>query len=194
MKNKTITFLVVMTLSVATLFSCSNSNKTNPNLMDKTGQNKEASTTTDSSNSENIQNENKDSKTSNDNESATTEKESKIQFYLDKYSSLEKDLETSLKSKKNGKTLEMREASSTEYTSWDSLLNEIYGVLQGQLPTDKFEELKTEQIAWINTRDSKAKEESMKFEGGTMEPLAHTSSLAQTTKERCYELINNYMK
>jgi len=43
-------------------------------------------------------------------------------------------------------------------------------------------------------RDDKAKKASLEYKGGTAEQLVYTSSLAQTTKERCYELVEKYMQ
>ena len=54
--------------------------------------------------------------------------------------------------------------------------------------------LTEKQIQWIEYRDITDKNESLVFEGGTMEGLQYTSTLANITKERCYELVNNYMK
>ena len=119
---------------------------------------------------------------------------SKSQAYLDRYFQLEKELEDSLAGKYSGTTIDMKEAVSIEYDSWDELLNEIYGVLQEQLSEEEMKAVREEQIQWLTIRDSKAGESANEVEGGTMEPLVYESSLAQSTKERCYELINNYMK
>ncbi|WP_343008667.1 lysozyme inhibitor LprI family protein [Clostridium celatum] len=119
---------------------------------------------------------------------------SKSQAYLDRYFQLEKELEDSLAGKYSGTTIDMKEAVSIEYDSWDELLNEIYGVLQEQLSEEEMKAVREEQIQWLTIRDSKAGESANEVEGGTMEPLVYESSLTQSTKERCYELINNYMK
>jgi uncharacterized protein YecT (DUF1311 family) len=54
--------------------------------------------------------------------------------------------------------------------------------------------LQSEEIQWITNRDAKAKEESSKYKGGTMEPLVYSISLVEITKERCYELVEKYMQ
>ncbi|SFD02305.1 lysozyme inhibitor LprI family protein [Clostridium uliginosum] len=93
-----------------------------------------------------------------------------------------------------GSTLEMKSAASQEYQRWDNALNEIYDVLKQQLSSDEMNKLKKEEIKWISDRDNKAKKDSLKYEGGTAESLIYGTSLAQTTKERCYELVEKYMK
>ena len=88
----------------------------------------------------------------------------------------------------------MKEAENTIYKSWDDMLNEIYNLLKTQLTEDEMKKLQEEEIEWINYRDETAKNESKEFEGGTIYPIMYTSSLTKTTKNRCYELVNNYMK
>ena len=191
-------FVFIMILSTTLFISCGN--KTNDGAKEKNKGNEVVNSEQDEGNSgenNNVQdNTNLEKKDDVDksNESVEEESESKVQYYLDKYAKLEKELKDSLAEKYNGTTLDMREAAGIEYTSWDDLLNEVYGVLQEQLSKDEMDKLRAEQIEWLTIRDSKAEESAKEFEGGTMEPLAHTTSLGESTKERCYELISNYMK
>jgi len=148
-----------------------------------------------------------DSKSSEGNNKADTQKkntvikennnktvqESKKQIYKKKLDDIQAGLKD-LEDLYSGNTIEMKSAASQEYERWDKALNEIYGVLRQQLSSDDMNKLKEEQIKWILDRDAKAKKESLEYEGGTAEQLIYTSSLAQTTKERCYELVEKYMK
>ena len=74
------------------------------------------------------------------------------------------------------------------------MLNEIYGVLIEQLPEEEMYIVRAEQVNWISIRDAKANESGKQYEGGTMQPVAYSDSLGESTKERCYELVNKYMK
>ncbi|WP_186580236.1 lysozyme inhibitor LprI family protein [Aquibacillus kalidii] len=76
---------------------------------------------------------------------------------------------------------------------WDGLLNEIYGVLEEQLPPEEMEQLREEQRNWIDYRDNSALEASLEYKGGTQEHLEYVIVLANLTKERCYELVEEYM-
>lgn len=121
--------------------------------------------------------------------------ESKKQIYFDKYTNLEDTLKVELEDKySTGITLDLREATAIEYKNWDDLLNEIYGVLNEQLSPDEMESVKEEQINWLDIRDTKAEESANEVKGGSLEPVFYTSSLAESTKSRCYELIRKYMK
>ncbi len=191
-------FVFIMILSTTLFISCGN--KTNDGAKENNKGNEVVNSEQDDSNigeNNNVE-DNTDLEKKDDvdksNESVEEENESKVQYYLDKYAKLEKELKDSLAEKYNGTTLDMREAAGIEYTSWDDLLNEVYGVLQEQLSKEEMDKLRAEQIEWLTIRDSKAEESAKEFEGGTMEPLAHTTSLGESTKERCYELISNYMK
>lgn len=93
-----------------------------------------------------------------------------------------------------GVTVDLIDAVNIEYKSWDDLLNEIYGVLKEQLSAAEMESVKNEQINWISIRDAKAEDSASEVKGGTLEPVFYTSSLVESTKNRCYELIEKYMK
>ena len=116
----------------------------------------------------------------------------------DKYLKQLNDIENSLSDLNNqynnGTQTEMNEAKSKILNKWDAALNEIYGVLKKQLSADEMSSLKVEQRNWIEQRDQKAKDESSVFTGGTMEATIYVSTQAQLTKERCYELVQKYMK
>ncbi len=105
--------------------------------------------------------------------------ESRKQEYKTKLDNIEIALE-SLKEKEAGTTKDMREATNERLKQWDAALNEIYNVLKGQLSPSDMKKLQSEEIQWISDRDAKAKEESLKAEGGTMEALIYTSSLQDT--------------
>ncbi|WP_277586143.1 lysozyme inhibitor LprI family protein [Psychrobacillus antarcticus] len=114
--------------------------------------------------------------------------------YLEQLNKIEDGLSDLNKQYEDGSQTEMHEAKSEILSKWDDALNEIYGVLQKQLSTNEMSSLKEEQRNWIIHRDQKATEESAVFEGGTMETVQYLSTRAQLTKERCYELVQNYMK
>lgn len=94
----------------------------------------------------------------------------------------------------NGTTVEIREAETERYKRWDDALNEIYGVLKNELPAAEMAQLRQEQREWIAFRDEAAEEAASQFEGGTWESVQFVSSQANLTKERCYQLVDLYMK
>lgn len=94
----------------------------------------------------------------------------------------------------NGTQTEMTQAQGEIFKKWDEALNEIYGVLKKQLSTCEMSSLREEQRKWITYRDDTVKEESLPFEGGTMKSLQYIRTQTRITEERCYELVEGYMK
>jgi len=89
--------------------------------------------------------------------------------------------------------VEMEEQEAERYQNWDKMLNEIYGVLQAQLPSDEMDQLREEQRNWVEHRDEAAKKASLKYEGGTTESLEYVATQASLTQERCFALVAKYM-
>ncbi|NFE93561.1 lysozyme inhibitor LprI family protein [Clostridium botulinum] len=128
-----------------------------------------------------------------ENNNVSKTQESTKQIYKNKLDAIELGMKD-LDDLKGGSTLEMKSAAKEEYERWDRALNEIYGVLQKQLSSDDRNKLKDEEIKWIASRDEQAKKDSLQYKGGTAETLIYGISLGQSTKERCYELVEKYMK
>ncbi|MGL5415054.1 MAG: lysozyme inhibitor LprI family protein [Clostridium sp.] len=89
--------------------------------------------------------------------------------------------------------MEMNIESGKVYTMWDNKLNEIWKVLETQLPKSTMDSLRTKQNAWIKVKESKKQEIQKEYEGGSMMPLMVNSAWSSMTEERCYYLVNNYM-
>ena len=133
------------------------------------------------------------SQTVNKPDTVEVKEESKKQEYKTKLDNIEIGLK-SLKEKDAGTTLDMKAAANERLKQWDLALNEIYNALKGQLSASDMKKLQSEETKWMSSRDAKAKKESLEMKGGTMESLIYTSSLQATTKSRCYELVEKYMK
>lgn len=91
-------------------------------------------------------------------------------------------------------TYALKKVENDRWELWDKLLNEIYGALKEQLSLEEMEQLRESQREWIKDRDDQALEASLKFKGGTQEHLEYVAVLANLTEERCYELVDRYMK
>ncbi|MED3571262.1 lysozyme inhibitor LprI family protein [Cytobacillus praedii] len=114
--------------------------------------------------------------------------------YQKKLSEIDKSLKDLESKIQNGTQTEMNKAQAEIYVRWDNALNEIYQVLEKQLTASEMESLRDEQRKWIIHRDETAKKESLEFEGGSLETFQYTSTQARITKERCYVLVEEYMK
>jgi uncharacterized protein YecT (DUF1311 family) len=114
--------------------------------------------------------------------------------YIKKLSEIEKSLKDLEGKIQNGTQTEMNKAQAEIYMRWDNALNEIYQVLEKQLSASEMESLRDEQRKWVKHKDETAKKESLEFEGGSLETFQYTSTQARLTKERCYVLVEDYMK
>ncbi|MEH7385880.1 lysozyme inhibitor LprI family protein [Bacillus sp. JJ1521] len=90
-------------------------------------------------------------------------------------------------------TYALKAVEDDRWDIWDDLLNEVYGVLNEQLPPNEMDKLRQEQRDWINHRDDTALEASVKYKGTTSEHLEYSTISADLTEERCFELVKEYM-
>lgn len=127
-------------------------------------------------------------------ESTPEPEESTRQAYFDKLDKIEEGLSDLKALSDEGTTLAMTAAAVQENERWDKALNEIYQVLKQQLPQAEMSKLKEEQRNWITLRDETAAKAAAKYEGGTAEGLEYAATLAGVTRDRCYKLVELYMK
>ena len=207
MKAKNILFFIIITLSLITLVSCSKDNKKSESSINKIEEknqqikpdvndvnNKDNITATDSSSSPNKENINDNTQESNP-RNPVTKIEGRRKEFIEKLDNIQKELD-SLPEKKDsdaGITNAMRSFYGISYDMYDKALNEIYALLKEQLSSETMQNLQSEQIKWIEKKEATATNEAEKYKGGSFEFVAYNSSLYGTTKNRCYELVNNYM-
>ena len=197
---------IIITLSLATtLVACDSSKnsdkKSTNNSIKVTDEKNDTTTKTNTTNNSN------DNKTNNSNDNKTnatsnttnntkttnnTTSENNKTNYLNKLNSIESGL-SDLDSYYAGNTIEMSYAADEEFKRWDNALNEIYNKLKEILPNDEFTKLQKEEIEWIAKKEKDANAAYDEYKGGTGKGLAYSSSVAKSTKDRCYELVNKYM-
>ncbi len=194
MKIKKILILILISLSLITLSACNKDNKTNQNPSNKTEQRQQlddslnkVDNTKDPKVNENI--------SETDTPSTISKIEGRRNEFIEKLDNIQKELD-SLPEKKDsdaGITNAMRSYYGISYDMYDKALNEIYDLLKNDLSPEMMSDLQTQQIKWIQEKEAAANKESEQYKGGTFEFVAYNSSLYESTKERCYELVNNYM-
>jgi len=192
MKNKKVVLNLAIILSVIMLVSCAKDNKENQNTVDKTNQNQQIK-------DEDSIIDNKDSKDENSNGNTSENKVTKIEGrkkeFLERLDNIQKEMD-SLPEKKDsdaGVTNAMKNYYGIGYEMYDKELNNIYSLLQKELSKEVMDNLEQEEIKWIDEKEKAAKEESLKYKGGTFEFVADKASLYVATKRRCYGLVNTYM-
>ena len=92
----------------------------------------------------------------------------------------------------NSSTDSMKTVADYEYRLWDGELNHLYQAVIGAMGEEEADSLRSEEREWIRTRDLTARKAAARFKGGTMESLEYTASLAASTRERAYQILNDY--
>ena len=194
MKNKKIVFNIVMILSAIMLVSCrksveENQNSANEVIKNQGIENNESILDNSDSTTENISREEDNPK------NMVTKIEGRKTEFIERLDNIQKEIDA-LPEKKDsdaGITNAMKNYYGIAYEMYDKELNDIYVLLQKELSSEVMDVLEQEEIKWIEEKEKAAKEESLKYKGGTFEFVADKISLYQSTKNRCYELVNNYM-
>lgn len=89
-------------------------------------------------------------------------------------------------------TYSVKTAAENELKLWDGELNNIYNDILDRLSEQEKARLVNQERDWMKARDSKAVEAAKKSPGGSQEGVEYTASLAESTKQRAYELADYY--
>jgi uncharacterized protein YecT (DUF1311 family) len=84
---------------------------------------------------------------------------------------------------------EMDEIAFKDFKKADAELNKIYKELMNSLSKTDKSLLITAQRNWLKYRDSHCEFEANEYEGGSIQPLIHSTCLTDCTKKRIEELI-----
>ena len=77
------------------------------------------------------------------------------------------------------------------YCMWDGLLNEIYQYLRiHRLSAQEFENLKNDEIRWINEKEQAMNEVEIAYQRGSIRAYMVYSTGIEYTKNRCSYLIS----
>ncbi|KAB8135808.1 DUF1311 domain-containing protein [Gracilibacillus oryzae] len=127
-------------------------------------------------------------------ENASTKyREGKKEEYQEKLKETKKEMDELQNNPEADSTTALKEVQGNRYEVWDDMLNEIYAILEKQLPAEEMEQLREDQREWLDLREDTAKGASLDYEGGTMEQLEYVTVLANLTEDRCFELVEDYM-
>lgn len=86
----------------------------------------------------------------------------------------------------------IKSLAETERKLWETELNNIYTQIMGTLNGDEQQALARNQRQWMNDRDAQAEKTAPKSSGGSIESAEYTASLAASTRQRVYDLLESY--
>lgn len=196
---KKIFIITILICSIIFISGCSQNKQTNQENNSTIVENNQENSSSAAQNNSNSQttapdSTNPQSDTSNkkDNDTNIT-KTNRKEYYTKKLDDIQAKIDKDYDFKNAETTADMRNLSGIQYKLWDDSLNEIYKDLQNTLSSNDREKLTQEELTWISKKESDAKNAANEVKGGTLEPVYYSLSLADSTKKRCYELVNKYM-
>lgn len=196
---KKIFIITILICSIIFIPGCSQNkqnNQENNSAIVENNQDDNSSAAQDNSNSQTTAaestNSQSDTSKKKDNDTNIT-KTNRKEYYTKKLDDIQAKIDKDYDFKNAETTADMRNLSGMQYKLWDDSLNEIYKDLQNTLSSNDREKLTQEELTWISKKENDAKNSANEVKGGTLEPVYYSLSLADSTKKRCYELVNKYM-
>jgi uncharacterized protein YecT (DUF1311 family) len=113
-------------------------------------------------------------------------------YYQRHLASLDEQIKKIREESQDSNTYSMKALVDKELKLWTMEQSTIYDTVAQTLTEEERKSLESSQQNWIKTRDAKAEEAAKKFSGGSLEGLEYTASLAESTRERAYELVKVY--
>ena len=86
----------------------------------------------------------------------------------------------------------IKSLAETEMKLWETELNSIYTQIMECLSADEQQALAKNQRQWMNDRDAQAEKAAPNSSGGSIESAEYTASLASSTRQRAYDLLESY--
>ena len=190
MKKKFLISMIICS-AVLILVGCGSKQSSQENTTTETTQ--DSGTTHDTSENKTDKSSSADSSNVKTADTTNINTSNKKEYYLKMLDDIQKKIDKDYDMQKAGTTYEMRNVNGEQYDLWDGALNTIYKDLKNTLSPSDMKKLQDEELAWIYKKESDAKKESMKVQGGTLEQVYYGVSIVESTKKRCYELVIKYM-
>lgn len=83
-------------------------------------------------------------------------------------------------------------AAEYAWNLWDGELNLIYSHIRSHMSEEEAENLKREEVAWLKERDLAAEQAYVQNDTPPKQSIQYITISAQKTRERCYELLEQY--
>lgn len=115
------------------------------------------------------------------------------QEYRDRLLELDAQVKKIRESSTDSTTYAMKNIVEKELRLWDVELNSVYGAIIDRLGQEDKTALVQEEKEWMKERDAKAAEAAKRYSGGTLEGVEYTASLAESTRQRTYDLVDEYI-
>lgn len=113
--------------------------------------------------------------------------------YYSRLSEMDRKLQAKAEEAAKKSVADQKEAADEALKFWDDELNDVYRDLRETLSEEAFAALREEERAWIRSRDEAANmAAAAENYSNSVQSLAYTLSLAESTKARVYVLAEMY--
>lgn len=100
----------------------------------------------------------------------------------------EQEKEIERKQKEADTQMDMNITAAEMHQLWDDTLNNVWKLLEANLSEADMEILRKEEREWIADRDAEVQAAGQECEGGSIQPSVESTTAADLTKARVYEL------
>lgn len=128
----------------------------------------------------------------NGNQSVIAAAEDTGAYYTKRLAELDVQIQKLRSDTTDSTTYSVQALADSELKLWNEEVNNLYSIIYEALDGDGKEMLESSQQAWLKDRDKKAETAARKYSGGSLEGVEYTASQAESTRQRAYDLLNEY--
>lgn len=125
-------------------------------------------------------------------EEAPSAKQSGKQDILERLEELDRQIEKKRSSKQDATANSAKAVAESERKLWENELNQLLSGLRSHMSPDTWDAFMKDQNEWIRSREAMAVEALSGNSGSVMKELEYTRSLTEITRDRAYELAEEY--
>ena len=123
---------------------------------------------------------------------ASSEKQAGKQDVLERLEELDRQIEKKRSAKQDATANSAKAVAESERKLWENELNQLLSGLRSHMSSDTWDAFMKDQNEWIRSREAMAVDALSGNSGSAMQELEYTRSLTEITRDRAYELAEEY--
>ena len=114
------------------------------------------------------------------------------QDVLERLEELDRQIEKKRSAKQDATANSAKAVAESERKLWENELNQLLSGLRSHMSSDTWDAFMKDQNEWIRSREAMAVDALSGNSGSAMQELEYTRSLTEITRDRAYELAEEY--
>ena len=123
---------------------------------------------------------------------ASSAKQPGRQDVLERLEELDRQIEKKRSAKQDATANSAKAVAESERKLWENELNQLLSRLRSHMSSDTWDAFMKDQNEWIRSREAMAVDALSGNSGSAMQELEYTRSLTEITRDRAYELAEEY--